>query len=118
MKKEDNISPIEQIRRAEAEVTRQVAAAREAAEETLQAAKAQAARLHAEALQEGKQEGEQHCQQIIDQAKEAASQIVIQANEQAKEMRRNGLLHMDRVAQQALHYVLDMQADQGGSDEH
>jgi len=118
MRKEDNLSPIEQIRHAEAEIIRQVATAREAAEECLKAAKIKAERLQSEAILEGKQEGEKLYQQTIDQAREAAARIVDQANKQANEMRENGKLNMGLVIQQALHYTLDMQTDQAEEDEH
>ena len=118
MKKKDNLSPIEKIRQAEAEITRQIAAARETAEGSLQAAKIQAERLHAEAIQQGKREGEKLYRLKLDQAREAAAQIVSEANKRAVEMRQNSISNMDDVIQQALYYLLNLQTDQAGKDEH
>lgn len=73
---EIELSALDQIRQAEAEITRQVAAAREAAVQSLDTARKKASQISVQAREEGRQEAQKHCQEIIQAAEKEAKQIV------------------------------------------
>jgi len=86
-------SPLDQIRQAEAEVTRRVAAARKAADQALAAAHAQATDLKRQAIQAGQRDGQAQCQEIISQAEQEA-------------LRQNGNLRMEDAVRRVVAIVI------------
>ena len=101
---ETPLSPLDQIRLAEAEVTRQVAAARQDCEEILVAAKAEAQALLDNAQARGQRRGQARCREIIAEAEEAARAIQAAAEHSAKTLRGQGKSGMDF----AIHQVVDI----------
>lgn len=100
------LSPLDQIRMAEAEVTRTLIAAREASEQNTANARAQAALLKKEAKVKGEREGQIRYKEIIAGAEEEASVILAQAGQKTVSLRRSGQARMDRAVDRALQIVL------------
>ena len=82
------LSPLDQIRQTEADVARQIAAAREAAGMTVARAKSQAKELLADARQSGQREGDKRYKEIVSNAEEEAQVIIAQARKRAENLRR------------------------------
>lgn len=99
-------SPLDQIRQAEAEVTRRVVAARKAADQALAAAHAQATDLKRQAIQAGQRDGQAQYQDIISQAEQEARVILAQARSQAQHLRQKGDLRMEDAVRQAVAIVI------------
>jgi flagellar biosynthesis/type III secretory pathway protein FliH len=104
-------SPLDQIRRAEAEVTRQVAAALRASEATAQQAQAQAEDIKRHALRTGKNEGQAQHREIISRADEEARGLVAQAQRRAEIVRRQGDLRLDDLALRAVEIVIGQEQE-------
>lgn len=99
-------SPVDQIRQAEAEVTRRVAAARKVADQALAIAQSQAADLKRQAVQAGRRDGEARYQEIISQAENEARAILAQARSQAQQLCQDGNLRMDDAVRHAVAIII------------
>ena len=91
------LSPLDQIRQSEAEVTRQIATARVSAEAKVADARAQAAQLKRQAKDAGSRTGQLRYKEILATAEEEAQIIQAQANQRAHELLRRGENRMDEV---------------------
>jgi vacuolar-type H+-ATPase subunit H len=100
------LSPLDQIRLAEAEVARQIVTAREAAEHAIIEAHAQAARLKKQAHETGIRDGQIRYKQTISNAEEEARTIVEQAHNQADGLRRKGQARMEMAIQEVTSIIL------------
>jgi vacuolar-type H+-ATPase subunit H len=100
------LSPLDQIRQAEADITRQVAAARQSAVHSLDVARKEAAHLVAQARKDGQQEGQTRCQEIIEAAKGEAKRLVEQAQAQVNEHSQTGTQRMELAVQQIIDLVI------------
>lgn len=87
-KTEIELSPLDQIRQAEAEVMRQVAAARERADTIASNARSQAKEITDEACETGRREGLIRYREILAAADEKAQAIIAEAHKQV------ALLHL------------------------
>ena len=103
---EIEFSPLDQIRQAEAEITRQVAAARQSAAHNLDLARKEAAHLVAQAREDGQQEGQARCQEIIEAAEIEAKHLVDQAQALVDERSRVGTQRMELAVQQIVDRVI------------
>jgi vacuolar-type H+-ATPase subunit H len=108
-------SPLDQIRQAETEVTRQVAAARGAAETAGRKAQAQAADLKRQAREVGQREGQELCREITSKAEEEARALVAQAHIQAEELRRKWDLSKEAAVRWALTVVIECKEEAGAA---
>jgi vacuolar-type H+-ATPase subunit H len=111
----DGLSPLDQIRLAEGEVTRKVIVTREASEKNTAEARAQAGRLKKEAKEKGEREGQIRYKEIIAGAEEEAKAILAQAGRNTEALRRNGGSRMERAVERALQIVL---GTSGTGDDH
>jgi vacuolar-type H+-ATPase subunit H len=102
---ETELSPLDQIRQAEAEITRRVAAARQQTAHTLEIARKEAAHLVAQAREDGRLEGERRCQEIIKAAEGEATQLIELAQAQTEERSRAGAQRMELAVQQIIALV-------------
>ncbi|HRQ32234.1 MAG TPA: hypothetical protein PLM89_03935 [Anaerolineales bacterium] len=102
------LSPLDQIRIAEAEVARMLIAAREASQTTLVEARAQASRLKADAHEAGIQRGQNRRQEIVSHAQEEARQIVENANKEAQTLEQRGKTQMEAAIHEALTVTLGL----------
>jgi len=104
----DGLSPLDQIRLVEAEITRKVAAAREASEHSAANARIQAALLKKQAEENGKREGQIRFKETIAKAEEQAEVIIAQAQHEADDLRENGQARMEQAVKEALNILLGM----------
>ena len=100
------LSPLDQIRMAEGEVTRKVIVARESSEKGIAEARAQAAQIKKEAKEKGEREGQIRYKEVIVGAEEQAKAILAQTRQRTEILRRNGQSRMDRAVERALQIVL------------
>lgn len=103
---EAKLSPLDQIRYTEAEITRQIAAARESAEKTVAQERVQATRLKQEAQEAGQRDGQSHYLELIADAEGEARVLVAQAHRQADDLRRRGHRQTGKAVRKAIKIVL------------
>lgn len=104
-------SPLDQIRQAEAEIMRRIAAARRAAEATVQEAQAQVVNLKRQARETGRREGQAEYREIISRAEEEARALVEQARRRAEILRRQGDLCIDDLVCRAVEIVVGQEQE-------
>ena len=114
LKTKAELSPLDQIRQSEAEVTRQIAAARETAEAKAAEARAQAAQLKRQAKEAGSRAGQARYKEIISTAEEQAQVIRAQANQRARDLRRRGETRMEEAIRKAVALVIGFEAQEQG----
>jgi vacuolar-type H+-ATPase subunit H len=102
------LSPLDQIRLAEAEVTRKVIAMRESSERIILDARAQAALLKKAARESGTLEGQTCRREIVSQAENEARGIVENARKRASELRRRGQAIMEEATRDILNLLLGL----------
>ncbi len=107
-------SPLDQIRQAEAEVTRQVVAARRAAQEQENDVRRKISSLKSEARLQGEQEGKVEYRQRVTEAREEAQVLVSEARKRAQDLRRRGDQWMAVAVRRAIEIVL---GEEQGPDE-
>lgn len=88
MSSEHELSPLDRVRQAEAEVARRVAASRESAEQMGARTREQARVLLEEAREDGQREGQAQYRRLILQAQDEASAICMEGQERVEELRR------------------------------
>jgi vacuolar-type H+-ATPase subunit H len=108
-------TPLDQIRHAEMEVTRRIAVARQASEEAIKEAEAQAVDLKRQARDAGHQEGQEQYQNEISKAEKEAQVRIAQAHSRAKDLRLHGETYMDAAVRRALAIIIgcDEESDDG-----
>ena len=107
----DELSPLDQIRLVEAEITRKVVAARDASEHKAAAARAQAALIKKEAETQGIREGQIRYKDTVAKAEEQAQVVIAQANHEADDLRQRGKLRMDSAVNEALNVILGVKGN-------
>lgn len=108
MKASIELTPLDQIRHAEAEIARRVAAAREAAERTIAEAHAQAAAIKQEAREKGRHEGEIRYRDILNRAEEQSRAIIAQGQRDAEQLRRRGNERMHSAIHHAISIIINL----------
>jgi vacuolar-type H+-ATPase subunit H len=103
---EHTLSPLEIIRRKEAEVTRCLAAARETAVTEIKAVEQQARNLARQAETQGQREGEAQRQAVLDEAEREAESILAQAKAQAEALRNVSQVEVETVVAQAMTIII------------
>ena len=109
----DGLSALDQIRLAEAEITRKVVKAREAAEQSLINARAEAVLLKKQADEAGNREGQIRFKGIVSKAEDEAHALVAHAHNQATDLRRRGQAHMETAIQEAISILLGVKGGGG-----
>lgn len=97
---------LDQIRQAEAEITRRIAAAHETAKLTEIEALAEAKKLKSEAKNTGTRDGQAQGIDIISRAKEEAELLIAQSRTRAEKLHQGGQIHIDDVVKHAVNIVL------------
>lgn len=100
-KLKSELSPLDQIRYAEGEVTRRVAAAREEAKRVEDRARKQARQMIAQARDIGRSEGEARMREIVANTQEEAKAILARAKNLSEELRRRGHNRIDLAVRQS-----------------
>jgi vacuolar-type H+-ATPase subunit H len=108
------LSPLDQIRQTEAEVTRRIAAARITAEQIVEQARQQAAALKREASESGRREGQARYQTSLSNAEEEARALVAEAQEQADQLRRRGDKRMQLAVNRAFNFLISLVEEEQG----
>jgi vacuolar-type H+-ATPase subunit H len=103
--------PLDQIRQAEAEIKRRIAAAQWAAEADLYEAHLRAEDLKRLTLENGRCEGQTEYQDIIRQTEKDARALVAQAHRRAEDLRRQGELCMNSVVRSTIAIVVGQKED-------
>ena len=104
----DGLSPLDQIRLAEAEITRKIVKAREASEHRLVNARTEATLLKKQADETGTREGQIRYKGIVAKAEDEAQAMVAHAHNQAADLRRRGQDHMETAIQDAIQIILGL----------
>jgi vacuolar-type H+-ATPase subunit H len=102
----NKLSPLDQIRNAEAEVAREIAAAREAAKGKVVEAEMQAETLIREARDAGNREGQTQHNEILSRANEEAKALIAQSQNRAGELRRQGRQRMEAAVNHVLEIIV------------
>lgn len=110
------LSPLDQIRLAEAEITRKVVAAREDSERRLADARVQATRIKRQARESGTHAGKIQYKEIVARAEEEARAITAHGQNQAENLHQKGRSRMELAVEYAVSIVLGLDKD-GRADE-
>ncbi len=108
---ESALSPLDQIRLAEAERARKIVEARENSERSFVEARVQANRLKKQARETGVREGKILYKEIVARAEEEAHAITVRARNQAADLRQKGRSRMELAVQYAVKIVLGLAND-------
>jgi len=108
---ESALSPLDQIRLAEAEIARKIVEARENAERSLLEARVQANRLKKQARESGVREGRILYKEIVARAEEESRAITVRARNQAEDLRQKGHSRMELAVEYAVNIVLGSDKD-------
>jgi len=100
------LSPLDQIRLAEAEIMRKTMTAHEDAERRLSHAHTQAESIKKEARATGTQAGKAHYKEIVSRAEEEARAIRAHAKNQAKQLEKKGHTRIDKAVAYVLNIIL------------
>lgn len=111
-----DLSPLDQIRLVEAEITRRIIAAREASERALTEARAKAALIKDQAHESGTQQGRLRHKEIVSKAEEEAHVILAQGHRQATVLRHNGDVRMELAVHEAINIVLGLKGDRQSNE--
>ena len=106
----NELSPLDQIRFVETEMTRNIAAARAAAVQTVQDAHARAAHLKKQAHELGLHKGQVQYSEMIASAAQEAQTIVAAAHLQAKTLQQNGQSRMEGAVREIVNVVVGMKS--------
>lgn len=105
---QNGLSPLDQVRQVEADITRKVITAREASEHNAANTRVQAALLKEQAREMGEREGQIRYKATIAKAEEQSKEIIAQAQHEADNLRRMGQIRMEHAVREALSIVLGL----------
>lgn len=111
--KQPELSPLDQIRQAEAEITRRIAAARLEAEQNISKVRKAILTSKNQALIDGQREGQARYKEIISEAESEAQAIVAQAHKHAKELEQNSVFIIDEAVSRAFKIVIGLNQNKG-----
>ena len=103
------LSPLDQIRLAEAEISRKTVAARKDSERCLAEARTQAAWIKKQARKEGTHAGKVKYKEIISKAEDEARAITAHAQNQAATLLQEGRSRMEIAIEVAVSIVLGLE---------
>jgi vacuolar-type H+-ATPase subunit H len=105
------LSPLDQIRHTEAEITRRIAAARETADQVVAKARAEAASQKNQSREDGQCEGQARYREIISRGEEEASALIVQAHSQAESLRRKREAHLETAVRSVIHLIIGQEGE-------
>jgi vacuolar-type H+-ATPase subunit H len=103
---EPKLSPLDQIRHMEAQVTRQIAAAREAAKQTVANTKNKARETINEAREAGRRQGQKRYKDIISDGEEEAQILIARAYKSAETLQRRGSQCLNVGVRRAINIII------------
>ena len=107
----NKLTPLDQIWQTEAEITRQIAAARQEAEQILASARSQITQIKDQAREVGHREGKAQYRQIVAEAEEEAKALTAQASSRAEDLRRKGQQRMEMAARAAVDIIVGLEVE-------
>lgn len=110
---ETSLSPLDQIRLCEAEVTRRIAAARQAGEESLAKARSEAANLKRQARERGQRKGQAQYAEVVSGAEEEAQAMLARAQKRSNELLQYGEHRLESAIRRAVNLVIGAPEDEG-----
>jgi len=113
---ESALSPLDQIRLAEAERARKIVEARENSERSFIEARVQANRLKKQARETGVMEGKILYKEIVARAEEEARAITVRARNQASDLRQKGCSRMELAVQYSVNIILGLVNDRNSNE--
>lgn len=108
---ENELSPLDQIRKAEAEIARQIAAAQKKTEQKLAQARRDAQELRQSAREKGRQLGQVHGKEILAKSEEEAKAILDLASKQAEIHFVRGHEQMEAAVLYAVAFILGSEGE-------
>jgi vacuolar-type H+-ATPase subunit H len=102
------LSPLDQIRLAEAEIARKIVAARQAFEHNLVNARTQGTLLKKQAYELGNRKGQIIYKETVSKAEEEARTMVVHAHKKASDLQRGGQDQMEEAVQRAVAVILGL----------
>ena len=102
----DQLSPLDQIRQAEAGAASRVASAQQSAEQIILEARRQSESVRLRAVEEGRRTGELARDELLEEAQQEAAGIIQKGEKLAAEMNQTGKMRLDAAAQFALGVIL------------
>jgi vacuolar-type H+-ATPase subunit H len=112
---QSELSPLDQIRQAEAQVARQIATAREAAKQTVAKTKNKAREMIHEGREVGRRQGLKRYKDIISDGEEDAQILIARAHKRAETLRRRGSQRLDESVRCAIHIVISTHGEGKGT---
>jgi len=106
------LSPLDQIRQAEAEVARQIATASVAADTAISETNTQASQIKNQSIEAGRRNGLTIYNEIIEKSRLEAKEITLRGQEDAKQLLVQGGKLMDKAVETALRLVLSLEEGQ------
>jgi vacuolar-type H+-ATPase subunit H len=104
-----HLSPLDQIRQTEAEMTRKVVQARELAGKTVQEARNQADIILEQARTAGENEGHARYKEIIKKSEDEATALVAESRQQTDGLRKTGKVHMEALVGRIVKFITGME---------
>ena len=102
------LSPLDQIRLAEADIARKIIAAREKSESAVVEVHSQAVLIKKQAHESGIRDGQIRYKETVFKAEEEARTIIEHAHSIAADLQRNGQVRMNSAIQEAMDIVLGL----------
>ena len=106
------LSPLDQIRLAEAEIARKIVAARQAFEHNLVNARTQQTLLKKQAHDLGNRKGQIIYKETVSKAEEEARTMIVHAHKEASNLQRRGQDQMEVAVQKAMNVVLGLTGEE------
>jgi vacuolar-type H+-ATPase subunit H len=103
------LSPLDQIRHAEAEVTRKLVQARETANKIVEDARSQSIQTLEMARKAGEQEGQSRYKEILKNSEDEATALVAEARKRAKKSRNISRLHMEGLVERIENFIIGLE---------
>lgn len=107
----NELFPLDQVRRVEAEVTRSIAAARDKADASITEVKNQVDAILEEARQKGRKKGKILYKEIVLTAEDESRAFVSQANNEAENLRQKGKQMISIAVCQAVNFVIGLEGE-------
>ena len=107
----NSLSPLDQIRQAEAEAARQLVLAREAESKKIQDSHLQAAELYKKARAEAEAEGQARYKEILAKSEEEATALVAESRRKTEKLRVAGQKQITSLVSKVVKFITGMKAD-------
>jgi vacuolar-type H+-ATPase subunit H len=104
----NELSPLDQIRLAEGEVTRKIVSAREASEHAINEARMQAVLIKKQSREAGESAGQIRYKAIVSETEEEAQATIAHARSQAIDLQRRGQARLDAAIREATGIILGL----------